>query len=428
MATITLYKDKINGVGSLLADIIKSSNNLSTQLGTLKNTLQGVDSSTCNLQDTVDSISSSSKSESDKVEDLKKLNDKLTDFIEMTTRRDASAKSEIERAKEDFYTKYKYLKPECEKSTWEHICDGLKSACECCKEHWEEIAITLVIAVGTVLAIVAVVATGGMALVPILTSALTAVGVSAGTAMTVATVTSLTIASIAVLSTVGSSTLNIVDTWCKIDNPTFNSWQTALNITSFASNGFYSIGGIYNGLKGISNANLRNYGKEWLTNSEFRSAISGASKYNFTLKPNSSTFWSGIGDKGVGNGDQIAANCADKMGRTTLEKTLSSNGIDLPKWDASNPASINAWNSASSAFAMHSSGDVSVLLGNAVRPNSVWNVFERTILGINPNVGNITMYTPTTVNVVTRTTQVGTLLSSLFVGASQSETLLKDWN
>ena len=63
MATITLYKDKINGVGSLLDNIIKSSNNLNAQLGTLKNTLQGVDSSTCNLQDTVDSISSSSKSE-----------------------------------------------------------------------------------------------------------------------------------------------------------------------------------------------------------------------------------------------------------------------------------------------------------------------------------------------------------------------------
>ena len=51
MATITLYKDKINGVGSLLDNIIKSSNNLNAQLGTLKGTLQGVDSSTCNLQD-----------------------------------------------------------------------------------------------------------------------------------------------------------------------------------------------------------------------------------------------------------------------------------------------------------------------------------------------------------------------------------------
>ena len=149
MATITLYKDKINGVGSLLDDIIKSSNNLNAQLGTLKNTLQGVDSSTCNLQDTVDSISSSSKSEKDKVEDLKRLNSRLTEFIEMTTRRDASAKSEIERAKKDFYTKYSYLKPECEKSRMEKIVDAMKKACEWCKEHWKEIliAIELVIAV-----------------------------------------------------------------------------------------------------------------------------------------------------------------------------------------------------------------------------------------------------------------------------------------
>ncbi len=69
MATITLYKDKLNSVGSLLDDIIKSSNNLSMQLGTPKNTLQGVDSSTCNLQDTVDSISLSFKSEKDKIRD-----------------------------------------------------------------------------------------------------------------------------------------------------------------------------------------------------------------------------------------------------------------------------------------------------------------------------------------------------------------------
>lgn len=149
MATITLYKDKINGVGSLLDDIIKSSNNLNAQLGTLKNTLQGVDSSTCNLQDTVDSISSSSKSEKDKVEDLKRLNSRLTEFIEMTTRRDASAKSEIERAKKDFYTKYSYLKPDCEKSHMEKIVDAMKKACEWCKEHWKEIliAIELIVAV-----------------------------------------------------------------------------------------------------------------------------------------------------------------------------------------------------------------------------------------------------------------------------------------
>ena len=154
MATITLYKDKINGVGSLLDDIIKSSNNLSAQLGTLKSTLQGVDSSTCNLQDTVDSISSSSKSESDKVEDLKRLNNKLTAFIEMTAHRDSSAESEINKAKEDFYTKYSYLKPECEKSRMEKIADGMKKACEWCKEHWKLIATIVIVAVSIVVLLI----------------------------------------------------------------------------------------------------------------------------------------------------------------------------------------------------------------------------------------------------------------------------------
>ena len=67
MTTITLYKDKLNGVGGLFDNIIKSSNNLGTQLGTL----QGVSSSTYNLQDTVNSISSSSKTEKEKVSNLK---------------------------------------------------------------------------------------------------------------------------------------------------------------------------------------------------------------------------------------------------------------------------------------------------------------------------------------------------------------------
>ena len=151
MATITLYKEKVNGVGGLIDNLIKSSSNLDVQLGTLKNTLQGVDSSTCNLQDTVDSISSSSKSEKSKIEDLKKLNNKLIEFIETASRKDSAAEEEIKKSKEDFYTKYSYLKPECEKSVIEHICDGVQSAAEWCKEHWKFIATVVRVAVAVVL-------------------------------------------------------------------------------------------------------------------------------------------------------------------------------------------------------------------------------------------------------------------------------------
>ena len=147
MATITLYKEKVNGVGGLIDNLIKSSSNLNVQLGTLKNTLQGVDSSTCNLQDTVDSISSSSKSEKSKIEDLKKLNNKLSEFIETASRKDSAAEEEIKKSKEDFYTKYSYLKPECEKSVIEHICDGVQSAAEWCKEHWKLIVTIAIVIV-----------------------------------------------------------------------------------------------------------------------------------------------------------------------------------------------------------------------------------------------------------------------------------------
>jgi len=99
------------------------------------------------LQDTVDSISSSSKSEKSKIEDLKKLNNKLSEFIETASRKDSAAEEEIKKSKEDFYTKYSYLKPECEKSVIEHICDGVQSAAEWCKEHWKLIVTIAIVIV-----------------------------------------------------------------------------------------------------------------------------------------------------------------------------------------------------------------------------------------------------------------------------------------
>ena len=133
---------------------------------------------------------------------------------------DGNVADVINQRKDDFYDEYSYLKPESLlEKIWNSWKSGLKKVGQWCREHWQEIFITMTIVIGAVLAIAAVIATGGLALVPILTTALTILGVSAGTAMTIATVISLTTAGIAILSTVGSSALNIVDIWCKIDNP-----------------------------------------------------------------------------------------------------------------------------------------------------------------------------------------------------------------
>lgn len=115
MATITLYKDKLNSVSSLINTMVSSVNNLDMQLGALKSTLQGVNSSTYNLDSAVENIRSSSQTEQEKADDLNKLSKEVDNFITVTVNRDQAAKEEINKAKEDFYTKYSYLKPECEK-------------------------------------------------------------------------------------------------------------------------------------------------------------------------------------------------------------------------------------------------------------------------------------------------------------------------
>ena len=264
------------------------------------------------------------------------------------------------------------------------------NACEWCKEHWKEILITVTIVIGAVLAIVAVVATGEMALVPLLTTVLTTFGVSAGLATTIATITSLSFATIAILSTLGSSTLNIIDTWGNIDNSVFNTFQNILNWTSTISNCFYSIGSIYSSVKGISNSSLCEYGKSWIGNSEFRSAIYGARNYNFVLSPNTSTFWAGLGKDGA----DVAKSFANTNGRTTLEKTIEELGINMPEWSSvSGPA---AWRSASASIAMNSSGETLALLGQDVGKimsfgeiGNVWLHTESVLLNVNPMVTSV---------------------------------------
>lgn len=407
MATIALYAGKMNQMTSLIGEVKKSVDDYSSELFSLKLKAVNIRKSVCNLDDVIGMVQTSTQIQEQKAESLETFSQKTEEFTAEVVRIDEEAAAVINQSKEDFYNKYNYLKPDAEKNFLEEWFDD---AAAWCAEHWQEIVTTAAIIVGAALAIAAVVITGGAALVPLLSTLLTAAGVSAGAAMTAATIISFTVAVIAVGSTIGSSVLNIVDTWGNIDDPTFNAWQSALNWTSMISNGLYSIGSIYNGIKGIENGALRKFGKSWREDSNFRNAIGGADKFPFSIQPNTSTFWSGIGDKGMNNGDLIAANCADKMGRSTLETTLASHKINMPQWNLSDPSTIRAWQSASSSYAMHSSGNVAALLGNNVRPTSVWNVFEKIILNVNPGVSSITTYTTTGVNIYERTIQWGSVL------------------
>ncbi|MEZ5749075.1 MAG: hypothetical protein R3D83_04050 [Caenibius sp.] len=109
-------------------------------------------------------------------------------------------------------------------------------------------------------------------------------------------------------------------------------------------------------------------------------------------KPGEATFWSGIGR----GGDKKAAGIARRNGGKTMEDIMLERGIDMPEWDADNPASVKAWKDASRMFAEGAKGDVKVVLGDQVRPDGIWNSIELPTLQNNPNVTSITAIDPNT--------------------------------
>ncbi len=404
MATIALYAGKMNQMTSLIGEVKKSVDDYSSELFSLKSKAVNIRKSVCDLDDVIEQVQASTQLQEQKAESLEVFSQKTEEFTAEVVRIDEEAAAVINQSKEDFYNKYNYLKPDAEKNFLEEWFDD---AAAWCAEHWQEIVTTAAIIVGAALAIAAVVITGGAALVPLLSTLLTAAGVSAGAAMTAATIISFTVAVIAVGSTIGSSVLNIVDTWGNIDDPTFNAWQSALNWTSMISNGLYSIGSIYNGIKGIENGALRKFGKSWREDSNFRNAIGGADNFQFSVQPDTSTFWAGLGK----DGQYIAKDKAASLGRTTLESTIESQNI-------AEPVGNLAWDSASASYAMRSSGGVMTIMNQdmlgKILPNDrmigqTWLTVERVILNVNPHV--------TSIDGILRTWQIGSFLSGVFSGA-----------
>lgn len=118
--------------------------------------------------------------------------------------------------------------------------------------------------------------------------------------------------------------------------------------------------------------------------------------------PDTTFFWSGRTEDGVGVGPQggdlgIAAQIADEHGGVTLESFQARNGIELPDWgDGSDPAVVRAWEHHSAAYAANASGEVRAVLGENLRPGNIWETVELPRLIENPNVPRIFRVDPGT--------------------------------
>ena len=80
-------------------------------------------------------------------------------------------------------------------------------------------------------------------------------------------------------------------------------------------------------------------------------------------------YWSGMWPR---NGQEIAGNIASSNNATTLEMLIENRGIEMPEWDADNPASVATWTQVSEAYAAGASGTVRAVLGDGIRPDAVW--------------------------------------------------------
>ena len=141
MATIELYKDKINSMSNYIEQAKNAVSDFCVDLSALKSKILGINSSVCD--NVVSSISSSSQTQEQQIAGLEATQKQVNAFIDLTINRDNSAADAVSKAKDEFYKEYSYLKPECEKSGWEKFCDGLKKVGDWCKEHWKEIVLAI---------------------------------------------------------------------------------------------------------------------------------------------------------------------------------------------------------------------------------------------------------------------------------------------
>ncbi|MEV8220123.1 hypothetical protein AB0O65_10230 [Microbacterium sp. NPDC077391] len=61
-----------------------------------------------------------------------------------------------------------------------------------------------------------------------------------------------------------------------------------------------------------------------------------------------------------------------KVHGSDIQMLIESRGIDMPEWDADNPASVATWTQVAEAYAAGASGTVRAVLGDNIRPEAVW--------------------------------------------------------
>ena len=162
----SLGSGAFQNIGTEMTRSRSSAENLASALKDLHNKIDIAQVAT-DLSGSINSVTKSEEREEIKKTNLAVAYDKLDELITSTGVIDSQVAQKIETLKKDFYKKYAYLTPECERSIWEKLWEGICKVSieiikwelgitlvELCKEHWEivkVIAVVLMIVVSVVL-------------------------------------------------------------------------------------------------------------------------------------------------------------------------------------------------------------------------------------------------------------------------------------
>lgn len=148
MATITLYASKINLMPSFIGGLRGSVADFKSELFTIRKSALSVDSTVCNLEEVANSVQITTQTHDDRITALENFKTDSEIFINDAIQTDEDVATEVNKSKEDFYDKYEYLKPDCEKG-WLEV--ALEDAGEWCKEHWKLIVTVVIVVVAVCL-------------------------------------------------------------------------------------------------------------------------------------------------------------------------------------------------------------------------------------------------------------------------------------
>ena len=165
MATIALYSIWANQMPIRVQETRLAVVEYQDILFSLNSQALTIDSRICNMDDVIGFTQESMQKQEEKVSSLDVMDKNNEEFILDVIGIDDQVRDRITQRKDDFYARYNYLKPECEKDFWEKAKDWFVSAGEFCRENWKGI----VLIIGSIVFIIIMVAAPPAAVPVVLT-------------------------------------------------------------------------------------------------------------------------------------------------------------------------------------------------------------------------------------------------------------------